>query len=157
MAFDYSLDFKTIDFRTRPDLYRIGKGEQGVLSVEPYKGEILPHWQFKTAEDARVSADAISRLFEAYKGRGDFVGMDMARKFLQMGYTRSRRYANHKGGRKYRAGTKEVLPLDPDPVKARSAEVFREAWLRAKEDPEYLRLMATHREAYESSDGPTGK
>lgn len=25
----------------------------------------------------------------------------MSRKFLQMGYTRSRRYANHKGGRKY--------------------------------------------------------
>ena len=85
--------------------------------------------------------------------------MDMARKFLQMGYTRSRRYANHKGGRKYKEGTKEILPLDPDPVKARSAEVFREAWLRAKEDPEYQRLMAEHREAHESAtrrDDATG-
>lgn len=27
--------------------------------------------------------------------------MDMARKFLQMGYTRSRRYANYKGGKKF--------------------------------------------------------
>ncbi|MBA2749565.1 MAG: DUF4385 family protein, partial [Tatlockia sp.] len=37
IPFDYSLDFKTIDFRDRPDLYRVGKGEQGVLLVEPYK------------------------------------------------------------------------------------------------------------------------
>ena len=29
------------------------------------------------------------------------MGMDMARKFLQMGYPRSRRYTNHKSGRKY--------------------------------------------------------
>ena len=29
------------------------------------------------------------------------MGADMARKFLQMGYTRARRYANHRGGRKY--------------------------------------------------------
>lgn len=36
-----------------------------------------------------------------YKLEGDFVGMDMARKFLQMGYPRSRRYTNHKSGRKY--------------------------------------------------------
>jgi hypothetical protein len=33
--FDYTLDFKTTDFRKRPDLYRVGKGEQGVLLVEP--------------------------------------------------------------------------------------------------------------------------
>jgi hypothetical protein len=30
-VFDYSHDFAAIDFRHRPDLYRIGKGEQGVL------------------------------------------------------------------------------------------------------------------------------
>ena len=30
-----------------------------------------------------------------YKKSGDFIGMDMARKFLEMGFTRARRYANH--------------------------------------------------------------
>jgi Domain of unknown function (DUF4385) len=42
-GFDYPLDFKTIDFRRRPDLHRIGKGEQGALLVEPYnnKSELL--------------------------------------------------------------------------------------------------------------------
>jgi hypothetical protein len=42
-AFDYDLGFGSIDFRERPDLYLIDKGEQGVLLVEPYKSELLPH------------------------------------------------------------------------------------------------------------------
>lgn len=70
---------------------QIGKGEQGVLSVQPYKGEILPKWRFKTPEIARDSAEAIYQQFLEYSSNEDFVGMDMARKFLQMGHTRSRR------------------------------------------------------------------
>lgn len=96
--FDYSLDYKNLDLRKNPKLYRIGKGEQGVLLVEPYKSEILPHWRFKTPEIARESSEKIYELFLEYKSRKDFIGMDMARKFLQMGITRSRRYANHKSG-----------------------------------------------------------
>lgn len=101
MAFDYDLDFDTIDFREQPELYRVGRGEQGVLMVEPYKSEILPHWRFKTPEIAKESSEKTYEMYLDYKEAGDFVGMDMARKFLQMGYTRSRRYANYKGGRKY--------------------------------------------------------
>ena len=56
MSFEYSLDFKNIDFREQPELYRVGKGEQGVLLIEPYKSEILPHWRFKTPDIARKSA-----------------------------------------------------------------------------------------------------
>jgi hypothetical protein len=139
-----------VDHRARPERYRIGRGEQGVLTVEPYKGEILPHWRFRTPEVARESADAIYGMFLAYRDREDFVGMDMARKFLQMGYTRARRYANHRSGRKYAREGGRVLPPDPDPVKAEAAEVFREAWQRAKADPEYQQLMRRHRERYES-------
>jgi len=126
MTFDYSLDFDKIDFRKHPELYRIGKGEQGVLLVEPYKSEILPHWRFKTPPIARRSANNIYRMFIKYKAQEDFVGMDMARKFLQMGYTRARRYANHKSGMKYSEGGKEILPREEDPVKAESARVFYE-------------------------------
>ncbi len=57
MTFDYSLDFSTIDFGKQPELYRIGKCEQGVLLVEPYKSEILCHWKFKTPQLARNSAN----------------------------------------------------------------------------------------------------
>jgi hypothetical protein len=149
MTFDYSLDFKNIDFRKHPELYRIGKGEQGVLLIEPYKSEILPHWRFKTPEIAKRSANKIYKLFLDYKAKDDFVGMDMARKFLQMGYTRSRRYANHKSGRKYKEGTKEVLDRQEDPVKAESATIFYEKWKKVREDKKYLELKKQHKERYE--------
>lgn len=36
-----------IDYREHPELYKVARGEQGVLTVEPYKSEILPHWRFR--------------------------------------------------------------------------------------------------------------
>jgi hypothetical protein len=143
-AFDYDLDFASIDFRAHPERYRIGKGEQGVLMVEPYKSELLPLWRFRTPEIARDSAAALTARFEAYKQDGDFVGMDMARKFLQMGFTRARRYANHRSGRKWSPDRSEVLPPDVDPVKAECAAIFYEAYVRAREDPAYRELRARH-------------
>ena len=88
-------------------------------------------------------------MFLAYKADGDFVGMDMARKFLQMGYTRARRYANHKSGRKYATGSEEELPREEDAVKAESARIFQERWKLAREDREYLQMKKRHRELYE--------
>lgn len=155
--FDYSLDFKRIDFREHPELYRRGRGEQGVLLVEPYKSEILPNWRFKTPELARQSADKIYSLFLNYKANGDFVGMDMARKFLQMGYTRARRYANHKSGRKYEAGSRAVLPYENDLIKAESAKIFYEKWQLAKVDPEYIKLGDRHRQLYEQTELTVGQ
>lgn len=152
--FDYSLDFKTIDFRQQPELYSIGRGEQGVLLVQPYKSEILPYWKFKTPEIARQSAERIYALFLEYKEQSDFVGMDMARKYLQMGYTRSRRYANHKSGRKYASleseDSKTVLPREEDPIKAESAKIFYEKWQLVKTDLEYVQLAEHHRKQYDS-------
>lgn len=147
MPFDYSLDFANIDFRQNPEQYCVGKGEQGVLLVEPYKSEILPHWRFKTPDLARDSANKIYQMFLDYKAKGDFVGMDMARKFLQMGYTRSRRYANHKSGRKY-DDSKQVLPRQEDPIKAESAKIFYAQWKQTREDREYLALKKKHQQTY---------
>jgi len=92
---------RNIDYRKHPELYRIGKGEQGVLICEPYKSLLLKHWRFRTPELAEVSSQKIYRMFESFLRKKDFVGADMARKFLQMGYTRAKRYANYKGGLKY--------------------------------------------------------
>lgn len=102
--------------------------------------------------------------------------MDMARKFLQMGWTCARRYANHKSGQKYsseeledpkpigeippykskrnrehhlKVKTKKVLPLDPDPEKARSAEIFYQAYSKVKNDPAYLKAKAAHLALFE--------
>ena len=70
--FDYTLDLANIDFRRHPELYRIGKGEQGVLLVEPYKGEILPHWRFKTVAEAKQSSAEIFKMFLAYLRPSNF-------------------------------------------------------------------------------------
>lgn len=157
--FDYSRDYKNLNFRDHPELYRTGVGEQGVLLVEPYKSEILPHWKFKTPELAKKSAQKIYTLFKAYLKADDFVGADMARKFLQMGYTRSRRYANHKSGKKYDgpvpddkkgqsgAHGREVLPKVVDEEKARSAEIFYEVWQKAKNNKQYQAMLNAHKDA----------
>ncbi|MBX2988324.1 MAG: DUF4385 domain-containing protein [Bdellovibrionaceae bacterium] len=145
--FDYSLDYKKIDLRESPEIYRVGKGEQGVLLVEPYKSEILPHWKFKTPGEAKKSALAIMRLFRGYKKEKDFVGMDMSRKFLQMGYTRARRYANHRSGRKYDRDGK-ILAREVDEVKARSAAIFYDHWRRVEADPTYAKLKKQWKRDY---------
>jgi len=147
MAFDYDLDFDKIDFRKQPELYRVGRGEQGVLLVEPYKSEILPHWRFKTPDIATVSSEKIYQMFLDYKEKKDFVGMDMARKFLQMGYTRARRYTNYKGGRKYDEDGK-VKERQIDPVKAKSAAIFMDKWKLARTDEEYLKMKKEHQKKY---------
>ncbi|SDD11732.1 protein of unknown function [Paenibacillus sp. UNCCL117] len=147
--FDYTLDYKHINMREHPELYTIGRGEQGVLMVEPYKSEILPYWRFKTPDIARESSEHIFGLFMQYKREGDFVGMDMARKFLQMGYTRARRYTNHKGGRKYTTADGSLLPYQKDPVKAECAAIFKAKWEEAKADKDYLRMKKEHRSKHE--------
>jgi hypothetical protein len=134
-----------IDYRKHPQRYRIARGEQGVLTVEPYKSELLPHWRFRTPVEARRSAGVLHRMFLGYLKQEDFVGADMARKFIQMGWTRARRYANHASGRKYRKGTRELLPADPDPVKAKSAEIFFNVLQKAKANRTYQRLAEQHR------------
>ncbi|WGQ10627.1 DUF4385 domain-containing protein [Pedobacter gandavensis] len=133
-----------INYRKQPGDYKVGKGEQGVLICEPYKTEIGKHWRFKNAEIATISSEKLFELFTQYLEINDFVGADMARKFLQMGYTRSRRYANYKGGRKYDK-TKEYFPLERgtgDPEKAISATIFYKKWKAAEANPIYSKLKA---------------
>jgi hypothetical protein len=122
-----------------------------VLLVEPYKSEILPHWRFRTPALAQESAERIYNQFLAYKAAQDFVGMDMARKFLQMGFTRARRYANHPSGRKYDRTTGEVLPQASEwgtNVKAESARIFYAYYARAKDDPDYQWAKRQHQQAF---------
>lgn len=169
-SFPYYLDFKKVDFRKHPELYKIGVGEQGVLLVEPFKSEILPFWKFKNEEFALVSAQKIFDLFESYLKNNEFVGADMARKFLQMGFTRARRYANHKGGKKYQKGnidhSKDLsypysqgspdkgnpqLPQQSDALtneKARTAEIFKQYWFKAKDYPEYLKMKIEFKDKF---------
>lgn len=142
----YAKKYRHVDFREHPELYSVGVGEQGVLMAEPYKSEILPFWRFRTEAIARVSSAAIYKLYEKYKSSNDFVGMDMARKYLQMGFTRARRYANHPSGKKYdKNGV--VIPQSKDALtseKARAADVFYIKYSKVKNDPQYQFLKRRH-------------
>lgn len=106
------------DYRADPAPYPALKTEQGVFTTPPYSAEIKPLWRFKDEDAAKHSAEEIWRLWEGYKRDVDFIGwirfrlmavrarltlsrMDTARKFIQMGRTRSLRYALRPGGRKY--------------------------------------------------------
>ncbi len=125
---------KEINYREHPQMYRVGKGEQGVLICEPYKSIIGPLWRFKDPQIARESAETIFNRFMEFIDDGDFVGADLARKYLQMGYTRSRRYANYKGGRKYdkEDGYALLKRGTGEKQKAEAALIFYGYWKKAE-------------------------
>jgi len=124
--------------------YHIARGEQGVLTFEPYKSALLPLWRFRTVPIAEKSSKDLWRAFKQFGDDKDFVGMDMARKFIQMGMTRAKRYANHAGGRKYKPGTREELSRsqghEGKQEKEAASLVFRRVWERCKEDEVYGEL-----------------
>lgn len=75
--------------------------------------------------------------------------MDMARKFLQMGMTRAKRYANHKGGRKYGSGGKaggKVIEVGENEdwegrkEKEEASAIFRNVWEKARESKGYVEM-----------------
>ena len=142
--FDYELDYKRLDFsdeETRK-LYRIGRGEQGVLLVRPYTHDICRFWRFKTPDEAVKSSNKIFALYLDYRDEEDFIGMDMCRKFLEMGFTRSRRYANHKTGKKYDEEG-NVRPQEPDHMTnkfAESAKVFKKVRDIVAKSEDYVKM-----------------
>ena len=128
-----------INYREQPELYKVGKGEQGVLICEPYKSEIGQNWRFRTAAIALESSTLIYKQFLDYLKKHDFVGADIARKYLQMGFTRARRYANYKGGKKYdKEHNYELLERGSgEDEKALAAAVFYTKWKEAEHNAEY--------------------
>ncbi|PIA89104.1 hypothetical protein CB0940_06716 [Cercospora beticola] len=148
--------------------YEIARGEQGVLTFEPYKSILLPHWRFRTVPVAEESSKTLKGAFDHYVQEGDLVGSDMARKFIQMGMTRAKRYANHAGGKKYAKSSlqleREAAALTGDPVKnpnhshikrtelpkstghagqeekLAASEIFKVLWKECMKDEGYLRL-----------------
>jgi len=140
VPFNYNLPYGELNMRETPHLYRVGRGEQGVLLVQPYKGEICPHWRFRTPAEAQLSASSILSLYCRYSLDGDFPGADMARKFIQMGFTRARRYANHPDGKKYDRRDGSVRPASPEALlgpKALSASIFRSHLSKIIENEHY--------------------
>ena len=149
IEFDYKLDYKKLNFRKSNirTLYRIGRGEQGVLLVRPYTNIICRNWRFKTSKIAEKSANTIYHMYRGFRALKDFIGMDMCRKFLEMGFTRARRYANHRDGKKYKDG--KILPQEKDALtcdKAKSATIFKRYRDIVTNDKTYIQMRKNWRE-----------
>ena len=90
-------------------------------------------------------------MFYDFLDINDFVGADMAKKYLHMGFTRARRYANHRDGKKYNDdGT--IIPQEPDALtcdKSISARIFYACWKEARENEKYLTLKKNHKKMHE--------
>jgi len=81
-------------------------------------------------------------MFNNFIKENDFVGADMARKYLQMGYTRAKRYANYKAGKKYdkKNDYKQLERGTGSDEKAKSAAIFYALYKMAEANPIYKKL-----------------
>jgi hypothetical protein len=89
-------------------------------------------------------------MFLGYLNDKDFIGADMCRKFLEMGFTRARRYANHHSGKKYDdLGNVKPQELDSETCRyAESATIFLKYRRLAAENISYksMRKQWRHNE-----------
>ena len=150
IEFDYKLDYKKLKFTDKETrkLYRIGRGEQGVLLVKPYTNDICKYWKFKTPAIAKKSAEKIYTMYADYRAKCDFVGEKFYCLNENVTFTRARRYANHRDGNKYDENG-NVKPQEPDAMTchfAESATIFREYRNRVAKDSKYKSMRKMWRE-----------
>ncbi|MXR51777.1 DUF4385 family protein [Halovenus sp. WSH3] len=136
-----------LNFRANPERYRYTSDERGAFKIEPYKSELFPEWTISDLDSANSGAEAIYDRYCEYREAEDFVGMDMARKYLQMGWTRAMRYAKYPGGRKYEDDDGDRVERDPqrwyDEEKREIALIYKEYLDSVREDDAYGRAK-TH-------------
>ena len=99
-------------------------------------------------------------MFNDYLVRGEFVGADMARKFLMMGWTRARRYANHRDGKKYDDKEESNHKAEDHWTcdKAESARIFKRVYDAARTNKTYRNMVREWRRKEEdrwSQKNPT--
>jgi hypothetical protein len=78
-----------INYDEKPLMYEFTEDCSGMYTCEPYKTELLKNWKFTSLDAATTSSKNLLEMFENYVARGDFVGADLTRKYLQAGSIRS--------------------------------------------------------------------
>jgi len=138
-----------VDVRAAPGAYEVGRGEHGVFRYQPYKDELLPLWTIRSLPEAERAAADIANAYRAYKRLDEFPGMDLARKYLRMGWTRSLRYAKYPGGQKYDDDGTEREPREwYDAEKRDVSLVYRDRLDDVRADPDYEAMRDAWRERY---------
>ena len=105
-----------INYKKNPMLYEYSNDCYGMYVCEPYKSVLMSEWKFLKLEEAKISAESIYNIFLSYLKDMDFVGSDMARKYLQAG------------------ATKKTVPID-------CSEVFAEYYQKVLRSEAYSLLI----------------
>ncbi len=175
----------SIDYSANPTHYRVLRGEMNVFKTNPYSAELKVLWRFKDEAVARKSAEQLWDRFEGYRQEEDFVAwvrgrcqgrgttemedlrrgahasrprhrMDVVRKFVQMGRTRSLRYALRPGGRKYDPATGAEMRRTGDVAdegKLAGAQVFEACLADIEADEVYAKAKEAWVAKYEARPG----
>lgn len=75
-----------INYSKNPLKYEVTNDFGGMYTCEPYKTKLLHAWRFSTPKSAQQSAKKIKIIFLEYLACEDFVGADLARKYLKAGF-----------------------------------------------------------------------
>ena len=145
--FDYDLDYKSLDFtdaETRK-LYRIGRGEQGVLVRSTLT--IYAYWRFVDEPTVRKSVIRYTKCSVDLKTTG-LHWYGHGAEILGDGFYRARRHVNHSSGRKYDKMSGKVRPQDTigEQIQSKGCCIFKEVRDKAAYDPEYQRMRRSWRE-----------
>jgi len=117
-----------VNYRKSPLSYEITDDCGGIYTCEPYKSILLDIWRFSTPESSEKSAASIGEMFFGYLDEGDFVGADLALKYLRAGSSRSG-------------------------VPPSSRERFTRVYDKLSKDVNYLSLKKRFREEKENAEG----
>jgi hemerythrin superfamily protein len=129
-------------FRNHPELYLREKGKRDVTLFEPYASEILPFFKTGSIDDARESSSQILYLFRWYMEQGDFIGADVAKSFLELGYGHAKKnFEDHL----------HIVLCDIE-SDLTIAQIFKDAWDKARLDPQFLSLQQSFLESSSEFD-----
>tara|TARA_B100001057_G_C22807810_1_gene934196 strand:- start:557 stop:952 length:396 start_codon:yes stop_codon:yes gene_type:complete len=104
-----------INYEENPLLYTYSEDCGGMYTCNPYKKELLKIWKFLDEESSRKSANDLYIYFLEKIREGDFVGADLAKKYILAGSTR------------------KVIPVQ-------YREVFANFYFKAKDNKSYNSL-----------------
>ncbi len=125
--------------------YRIRGRGTGHMSIEPYRSHLNCMWRFQTVAQARQSANDLWNRFLDYKEHEDFIGMDMALKFIQMGMMCAQQIEDLRHG-STRDAEEALGEISPEHKRAEltseAALIFKAAFDKIRHHPGYLESKA---------------
>ena len=124
------------NYEAQPERYPLDMDDEQALQAAPYAARILPYWRYGSTAEAASSAAQLYELYTRYKERGDFVGMDVVRRFLRMGLKRARLL------------NPIPTPTPGAPLQPPPAAIFSKTFRMVDNDPDFAAMSQAHAERY---------